>query len=89
MTYLLIIFISPLYFLIKGKWGGLVINSIFYGTALILLVTIIGAFLAPIPWIIAMVHGMSAYRKQILEESTTMMAAKMATAMRQPPEAGS
>jgi len=83
MTYLVAIFISPLYFMIKGKWGAFFINAIFYCTALLLLVTVIGAFLAPIPWFVAAVHAIMAYRRQLVEEDATVMATKMAAAIRQ------
>ena len=33
MMYLCIIFASPLYFLVRKKWGGFVLNSILYGIA--------------------------------------------------------
>ena len=85
MMYLVAVFLSPLYFLIKGKWLGFIINSIFYGIAVALLLTLILSFLAPIPWLIAAVHAMMAYRKQLVEEDATVMARKMAEAMRQPP----
>ncbi len=87
MIYLVALFISPLYFAIKGKWGGFILNSIFYGIALLLLVTVIGAFLAPIPWFIAVVHAMWALRKQLMEEQATAIATKMAAVMREQPPA--
>jgi hypothetical protein len=85
MMYLTAIFLSPLYFAINGKWGAFLINCIFYGTAVVLLLTFIGAFLAPFPWFIAAVHAIMDYRKQLVEEAATIMATKMAAAMRQQP----
>ncbi len=85
MLYLTAIFISPLYFAIKGKWGACLLNSLFYGTAVLLLVTFIGAFLAPIPWFVAAVHAIWDLRKQLMEEQATIIADKMAAAMRQSP----
>ncbi len=85
MMYLTAIFLSPLYFAIKGKWGAFFLNSIFYGAAVVLLLTFVGAFLAPFPWLIAAVHAIMDYRKQLVEEAATVMATKMAAAMRQQP----
>lgn len=82
--YLTAIFLSPLYFMIKGKWGAFFLNSIFYAIAVVLLCTIVLAFLAPIPWFIAAIHAIMDYRKQLVEEAATIMANKMAAAMRQP-----
>lgn len=82
--YLTAIFLSPLYFAIKGRWGAFFLNSIFYGIAVVLLLTFVGAFLAPIPWFVAAVHAIMDYRKQLVEEAATVMATKMAAAMRQP-----
>ena len=44
-----IIFASPLYFLLRGKIGPFIINSLFYGIAVLLLITIFGAIFALIP----------------------------------------
>lgn len=88
MMYLVVLFISPLYFLIRGKWVSFIINLIFYVLALGCLVTVVGAFLAPIPWFIAVVHAIMEYRKELVTEAATVMAAKMAEVMRQqnPPQ---
>jgi hypothetical protein len=84
MMYFVVLFASPLYFLIRGKIGGFILNSLFYGAALILLVSFVGAFLAPLPWFIGVGHAMWHLRKEMMEEATTLMAQKMAQAMRNP-----
>lgn len=86
MIYLVAIFISPLYFIIKGRWGAAILNSIFYGTAVLLLLTFVFAIAAPFPWMIAAIHAVWDLRKQMMEEHATIMAKKMAEAMRQPSE---
>ena len=84
MMYLTAVFLSPLYFILARKWGAFALNSAFYSLALLLLVTIFLSFLAPIPWIIAAVHAIMDYRRRLVDEDTTMLAQKMADAMRQP-----
>lgn len=81
MMYLAIIFVSPVYFLARGKWGGFLLNSTLYGMGLILLISIIGAIIAPLFWILAVGHAFWHLRKEIMEEQATMIASKMAEAM--------
>ena len=85
MMYLAVIFVSPLYFMIRGKWGAFFLNSVFYGAAVMFLLTFVGAFLAPIPWGIAAIHAVMEYRKELVNEAAGVMATKMAEAMRQNP----
>lgn len=75
---LIIIFVSPLYFLMRRKWLGFIGNLILYFVALVTLPIFgIGVFF----WLLAVGHASFAYRKEELEETTTMMANKMATAI--------
>jgi hypothetical protein len=83
MIYLLAIFISPVYFIVKKRWGAFLLNSIFYGTALLLLLSIVGALFAFFPWMIAAIHAVWDLRKQLMEEQATIIAQKMAGVMRQ------
>ena len=83
MTYLCIIFVSPLYFLVRKKWGGFVLNSILYGIACLCILTIVGIVAAPIFWTLAVGHAGFAYRKEAMEEHATLIATKMAEQMRQ------
>jgi len=91
MTYLIIIFISPVYFIMRKDWLGFCINSVLFALAWLLLISIIGSFLSPLPWALAVGHASFAFRKQLMEEQATMIATKMAQAMRQsqtpPPQA--
>jgi hypothetical protein len=82
MMYLCAIFASPLYFLIRGKWGGFFINSIFYGLAWLFLLTFVFAIVAPLFWIVAFTHASWSIRKEMAEEHAEMLATKMATKMR-------
>lgn len=81
MMYLAAIFVSPLYFLIRRRWLALIFNSIFYLIALGLLITIVGAPFAFVPWIIAATQAVWDLRKQLFEEQATAIAAKMAQTM--------
>ena len=85
MTYLVAVFLSPLYFAMKARWWAFLVNSVFYGIAVILLLTLVGAFLAPFPWLIAAVHAIMDYRKQLVDEAATVMAKKMVAALRDEP----
>ena len=76
MMYLAIIFCSPLYFMVRGKWGAFTLNALMYGCAVLLLVTFIGAFLAPLPWILGVGHAMWHFRHEMMEEQASLMAAK-------------
>ena len=57
MIYLCIIFIPPVYFLVRKKWGGFVLSSILYGIACLCVLSIMGIVAAPIFWILAAGHG--------------------------------
>lgn len=81
MMYLVIIFASPLYFAIRGKWGSFILNSLLYGLSWLLLITILGAILAPLPWILSVGHACWHLRKELMEEHATMIASKMAEKM--------
>jgi ABC-type transport system involved in cytochrome bd biosynthesis fused ATPase/permease subunit len=54
---LLVVFLPPLYMLIRGKWIQAFVNAMSYGIALMLLLSLVGAFVAPIPWLIAVIHA--------------------------------
>ena len=85
MTYLCILFTSPLYFLSRKQWGGFVVNVLFYGLALLLVLTLIGAAIAPFFWIIAVGHASFAFRKEAMEEHAEILATKMAEKLREKP----
>jgi hypothetical protein len=70
MMYLCIIFIPPVYFLIRKKWGGFVLNSILYGLACLCVLSMIGIWVAPLFWIFAVGHARFTYRREIVETRT-------------------
>ena len=81
MMFLCAIFISPLYFLIRGRWGGFVINAFFYGLAWLFLLSVFFAIVAPLFWVIAFTHAAWGIRKEMAEEHAEMLATKMAQKM--------
>jgi hypothetical protein len=84
ITVLTIFFASPLYFVIGGKWVGLIFNSILYLIAVACLISIVGAIVAPFFWIFSVAHGMWNLRREAMEEQASIMAQKMAAAISQP-----
>jgi hypothetical protein len=81
MMYLCIIFLSPLYFMIRGKWGGFVLNSILYGLACFCVISIIGIMIAPLFWMLAVGHASWSLRRELMEQNAIMIAEKMAEQM--------
>ncbi|MEX1258151.1 MAG: hypothetical protein WEG36_11090 [Gemmatimonadota bacterium] len=84
MKYLAIMFVSPLYFVMRKSWGAFVLNSLIYGTAVILLVSLVGAFIAPFFWAVAVGHAGWHLRKEVMAEHAEMIATKIAEKMGQP-----
>lgn len=84
MMYLCIIFIPPVYFLVRKKWGALTLNAVLYGLACLLAISIIFAFVAPFFWVLAVGHAGWHLRKEIMAEQAELLATKMAEKMRQP-----
>lgn len=83
MMYLVAFFVSPLYFLIRKKWGGFVVNSIFYGLACLLALSIAFILAAPLFWIVAVMHAFWHVRKETFNEQAEILATKMAAKMKQ------
>lgn len=83
MKYLVAFFIPPLYFLMRKKWGGFVVNSFFYGMACLLLLMLIFP-IAPFFWLPAMIHAMYHVKKEVVTEQAELLATKMAEKMRAP-----
>jgi hypothetical protein len=81
MIYLCLIFIPPLYFLIRQKWLGFILNSILYGVALLCIVSMVGIMLAPIFWILSVGHAGFTYRREMMMHHADMVATKMAEKM--------
>lgn len=76
--YLCILFVPPLYFLSRKKWGGFVLNSILYGIACLCVLSIAGILAAPFFWILAVGHAGFSYRKELMAVHADLIASKMA-----------
>ena len=77
MIFLVIVFVSPLYFLVKKRWGGFVLNSFLYLLAVGFLVSIFGAWLAPFFWALAVGHAGWFARIDMMEKQAQLIWAKM------------
>ena len=78
MTYLCILFIPPIYFLSRKKWGGFFLNSILYGIACLCVLSIVGIWIAPFFWVVAMGHAAFTYRREMVTTHAELIAIKMA-----------
>jgi len=88
MKYLCIIFIPPLYFMIRGRWGGFLLNSFLYGLALLCVLSIVGMPAAVVFWLLAVGHASWHLRRELMEEHADLIATKMAEKMNpKPPQA--
>ena len=88
MMFFVVLFAPPLYFLWRKRIGGFLLNSFFYGLACLFLISIIGAFIAPFFWLLAVTHAGWYLRKemtsQIIQEQAEAIATKMAEKMKAP-----
>lgn len=75
MMYFVIIFISPLYFLLRKKWGGFILNSILY---LLAIATIFLFGIGIVFWCLAVGHAFWHLRKEAMVEQAELIAKKMA-----------
>jgi hypothetical protein len=78
MMYLALIFVPPAYFLVRKKWGGLVLNCVFYGIACFFVLTIALCFFAVPFWMISVGHACFTYRREAVERHADLIATKMA-----------
>lgn len=78
MIYFALIFAPPLYFISRKKWGGLVLNSFFYGIACLLVLTIALAFFAIPFWALSVGHACFTYKREAAERHADLVATKMA-----------
>jgi hypothetical protein len=81
MIYLCLIFIPPLYFLIRQKWGGFFLNAFLYGCACMCVISMLGIMIAPIFWILSVGHAFFTYRREASAQHAEMLATKMAEKM--------
>ncbi|HEX9830335.1 MAG TPA: hypothetical protein VGA94_01485 [Thermodesulfobacteriota bacterium] len=83
MMYLTIIFISPLYFLIRQKWGGFILNVILYLFAWLGLMTVVFFWIGIPFWILAVGHAGWHLRQELMEKHAELVATKMAEKMKE------
>ena len=81
MMYLCIIFIPPVYFMARNKWGGFFLNAALYGLACLCVLTIVGIMVAPLFWALAVGHAGFTYRKELMAVQVDLIATKMAEKM--------
>ncbi|MBI1175810.1 hypothetical protein GC207_00060 [bacterium] len=81
MMYFCILFVSPLYFVLRRKWGAFFVNATLYGLAVIFLISIVGAVIAPLFWTLAVGHASWHLRKELAHEQAELLATKMAQKM--------
>ena len=82
MMILCVIFIPPVYLLIRHKWGGFCINAVLYLIACSLVLSLIGIMAAPIFWLLAVCHAGFYLRRETAERNAEMFATKLAEKMR-------
>ena len=80
MKYLLVMFVSPAYFALRGKWGAFTFNLILYLLAIVTLLFGIGVFF----WMVGVMHAGWSLRTEVMEEHATIMAKKLAEELRKP-----
>lgn len=80
MPYLIAVFIPPLHFAIRNRWGAFAFSATMCLLSIPLLAVFgIGIFF----WFIAAVHAMWDLRHEVMEEHATMIATKMAEKMKE------
>ncbi len=88
MMLFVVLFVPPLYFLMRGKIGAWLFNSFLYGLACLFLITIIFFWVAPLFWILSVAHAFWHLRKEMttaaIQEHAEVLATKMAEKMKQP-----
>ena len=82
MMYLTVIFIPPLYFAARKKWGAFILNGILYSLAWLGLMTIMFFWLGIPFWALAVGHAGWHLRQEFAEQHAEMVASKMAEKMK-------
>jgi len=77
MMYLVVVFCPPIYFLVRKKWGGFVLNSILLIIALFTM-PIFG--IGVIFWALAVGHAGWELRKEGMQEQAELIAKEMVKA---------
>ena len=79
MMYLIVIFIPPLYFVIRKKWGAFILNAILYFIAWLTIFFGVGIIF----WVLSAGHAGWHLRKELMEENAEMIATKIAKKMKE------
>ena len=82
MMYFVVIFVSPLYFLLRKHWVGFIFNAILWVLAW---ATIWLFGLGMLFWALAVGHAGWYLRKEMMMEQATMIAEQMAKQMNRQP----
>lgn len=83
MTYLIAVFVPPLYFLINKKWVAFLVTSFLFFLSIIFFMMVVLAPLALILWLCCSVCAVWDVRKALMHEHATIIAEKMAAAVQQ------
>ena len=83
MTYLCLIFIPPLYFMVRKKWASFALNAVLYGIACLCVLSIVGIVIAPLFWVLAVGHAGFHFRREMMMQHADMIATKMAEKMKE------
>ncbi|SRR6266849_2425882 len=80
--YFVVLFVPPLYFLLRKRWGGFLVNAFLYVTAMLFVISLIFAWLAILPWALAVGHAVWHFRREMsremMEQHASLIAVKMA-----------
>lgn len=74
-----VMFLSPVYFAKRGRWGAFTANAILYLIAIVTLIFGIGVVF----WVLAVMHAAWDYRKELQTAFVNEQAAAMAKAMKE------
>ena len=77
MMYLVVLFFPPIYFLVRKKWGGFILNSILLTTAAL---TMLIMGLGVVFWALAVGHAGWELRKEGMQDQAELIAKEMVKA---------
>jgi uncharacterized membrane protein len=84
MMYLTVIFIPPLYFILRKRWGAFVLNLILY---ILAWATVFFFGIGFIFWALAVGHAGWHLRKELMREHAKIIAEEMVAKMKETKEA--
>ena len=85
MTFLCVIFVSPVYFAVRRNWRAFALNAMLYGFACVLLISIIGQAFASIFWALAVGHAGWHLKKELMTQQGELIATEMSEHPRESP----